>query len=170
MCRSASSETSGIPFFELLLVRLRTESLLCHAILTLCHMTAPAAQGTSARRNVSAGSSELNDLIQSMKPITEFIQRIDRRTLSQGNRAGRRRLPLTDYCFQSGGIDKSATGNRQQSECSFRKLSQQYSSREAMGVFLSEALLFCLITAIAAFSLIDCAGALARFLQSSSPL
>ncbi len=35
-------------------------------------------------------------------------------------------------------------------------------------MFLSEALLFCLITGIAAFSLIDCAGALMRFLQSSS--
>ncbi len=105
-----------------------------------------------------------------MKPTTEFIQRIGRRSLSQGTRTGKRRLPLTDYRFQSSGLDESAAGKRQHSECSFRKLSQQYSSREAFAVFLSEALLFCLIAAIAAFSLIDCAGALMRFLQSSSPL
>ncbi len=99
-----------------------------------------------------------------MKPITEFIQRIDRHHLSQGERKRRRRPPSTDYSFQSDGMEGNVRASRPRTQSPFREISRQYSSHEATVVFLCETALFCVITAIAVFSLIDCAGALTSLL------
>jgi hypothetical protein len=109
-------------------------------------------------------SSDQNPQI--MKPTDQFLHRHTHSLLLSIIR----RLPLTDYYYQSHFIEESggATEDDAISKPSFREISRGYLKREAIETFVAEAALFSVITVVTVVSLLICAEALVQLMQSVS--